>query len=236
MAKTDNLQDYLSDLADAIREKKGMTEPINAQDFASEIASIEGGGKVKRVTYLRRVGSGYIDTGVSGANNNLKIVFSYAVRTFPTGYWRMLSAYSNESTDTTRILLNKNTQILGNVNAVASGGSITATMTGYVGLINTVILEPASSSSFKLTTNGETSTKTRVKGNALNENIIIFPKTSDDVDAELYECKIYDGSTLMRHFLPCKTGEEYGLWDAVTNQFFGNAGDGQFSGETITME
>ena len=44
MAKNDNLGDYLSDIADAIRTKKGATEPINAQDFAGEIASIEGCG------------------------------------------------------------------------------------------------------------------------------------------------------------------------------------------------
>lgn len=44
MAKTDNLQDYLTDLANAIREKKGTTGLINPQDFASEIASIETGG------------------------------------------------------------------------------------------------------------------------------------------------------------------------------------------------
>lgn len=44
MAKENNLSDFLSDIASAIREKKGTTEPINAQDFASEIASIETGG------------------------------------------------------------------------------------------------------------------------------------------------------------------------------------------------
>lgn len=44
MAKSDNLKDYLVDLADAIREKKGISGPINPQDFASEIASIESGG------------------------------------------------------------------------------------------------------------------------------------------------------------------------------------------------
>ena len=43
MAKDNNLGDYLADIADSIRAKKGTTEPINAQDFASEIASIEGG-------------------------------------------------------------------------------------------------------------------------------------------------------------------------------------------------
>ena len=44
MAKTDNLTDYLIDLADGIRAKKGTTEPINPQDFRAEIESIEGGG------------------------------------------------------------------------------------------------------------------------------------------------------------------------------------------------
>jgi hypothetical protein len=44
MAKNDNLKDFLVDLADTIREKKGISGPINPQDFASEIASIESGG------------------------------------------------------------------------------------------------------------------------------------------------------------------------------------------------
>lgn len=43
MAKDNNLTDFLADVADAIREKKGTTELINPQDFASEIASIESG-------------------------------------------------------------------------------------------------------------------------------------------------------------------------------------------------
>lgn len=44
MAKNNNLTDYLTDLANAIREKKGTTDPINPQDFSAEIASIETGG------------------------------------------------------------------------------------------------------------------------------------------------------------------------------------------------
>lgn len=44
MAKNNNLKDFLTDVADAIREKKGTTEPINPQNFSSEIASIEGSG------------------------------------------------------------------------------------------------------------------------------------------------------------------------------------------------
>lgn len=41
MAKTDNLQDYLKDIADTIRTKKGTSGAINAQNFSSEIESIE---------------------------------------------------------------------------------------------------------------------------------------------------------------------------------------------------
>lgn len=43
MAKTDNLTDFMTDVANAIREKKGTTDLINPQDFSAEIASIESG-------------------------------------------------------------------------------------------------------------------------------------------------------------------------------------------------
>ena len=41
MAKTNNLSDFLTDIANSIRTKKGTTGTINAQNFSSEIASIE---------------------------------------------------------------------------------------------------------------------------------------------------------------------------------------------------
>ena len=44
MAKNNNLTDFLTDVADAIRAKKGTTAKINPQDFSSEIASIPTGG------------------------------------------------------------------------------------------------------------------------------------------------------------------------------------------------
>lgn len=44
MSKQDNLTDFLTDVADAIREKKGTTDLINPQDFSDEIRGIESGG------------------------------------------------------------------------------------------------------------------------------------------------------------------------------------------------
>lgn len=43
MAKTNNLKDFLTDLADGIRAKKGISGDINPQNFRSEVESIETG-------------------------------------------------------------------------------------------------------------------------------------------------------------------------------------------------
>lgn len=236
------LSTLMQDIADAIREKKGISEPINPQDFASEIASIEGGGGdtiggiVNRVSYLRRTNEGYINTGINGANNNLKIKIQYALRTLPTGYWSLIYAYADENTNTTRIILNKNTQVLGNINSKASGGGVTASRTSYENIIYTDVIEPTSSTTFKLNCNGVTYSKTRTSGNALDKNILIFSAGSDTIDIELYKCEIYDGDTLIRDFVPCIRGTEYGLWDVVTETFYGNNGDGEFSGDVISLQ
>ena len=44
MAKTDNLGDFLTDIANSIRTKTQTTDPINAQDFSDKILSIQTGG------------------------------------------------------------------------------------------------------------------------------------------------------------------------------------------------
>ena len=43
MSKDNNLHDFLQDVADAIKEKKGSNEPINAQNFAEEIKNLPSG-------------------------------------------------------------------------------------------------------------------------------------------------------------------------------------------------
>ena len=50
MSKADNLKDFLTDVADAIRAKKGSTDLINPQDFSSEIASLPSGLEIVDMT------------------------------------------------------------------------------------------------------------------------------------------------------------------------------------------
>lgn len=75
MAKTDNLTDFLTDVADAIREKKGTSEPINPQDFASEIASIEGGSGDDSA-----IVDGILGNTVTSLNSNATSLRAYALR------------------------------------------------------------------------------------------------------------------------------------------------------------
>lgn len=65
MSKQDNLHDFLVDIADAVREKKGTTEHINAQSLSDEIRSIDsGGGKIYSYdeTMFDINGGGYYQT------------------------------------------------------------------------------------------------------------------------------------------------------------------------------
>lgn len=66
MAKNDNLNDFLADVANAIRLKKGTSDLINPQDFSDEIASIEGGGSGggdSSIEYLDLSGVDYMIDG-----------------------------------------------------------------------------------------------------------------------------------------------------------------------------
>ena len=50
MSKADNLKDFLTDVADAIRAKKGTTDLINPQNFSAEIAALSGGLDIVEMT------------------------------------------------------------------------------------------------------------------------------------------------------------------------------------------
>ena len=70
MAKENNLKDLLTDVADAIREKKGTTDLINPQGFGEEIRSIEAGN---------RLGVTMIDDTGGGLSNVVEITISEGV-------------------------------------------------------------------------------------------------------------------------------------------------------------
>ena len=50
MSKQNNLTDFLTDVANAIRTKKGTTDLINPQNFSAEIAALSGGLEIVDMT------------------------------------------------------------------------------------------------------------------------------------------------------------------------------------------
>lgn len=85
MARIDNLNHFLADVADAIRNKKGTSGQILAKNFDSEIASISGGGEVLPVTITytfdnqiagNAKGTITLSTTDSSANGNYKLYWA----------------------------------------------------------------------------------------------------------------------------------------------------------------
>lgn len=58
MSKQDNLTDFLTDVAEAIREKKGTTEKINPQNFSEEIKNLPSEASPFAVDFGEEIASG----------------------------------------------------------------------------------------------------------------------------------------------------------------------------------
>lgn len=53
----------------------------------------------------------------------------------------------------------------------------------------------------------------------------------------LYYCRIYDGNTIIRDYIPCKNaGGAVGLYDLIGQKFYGNAGTGSFTAGPVVEQ
>lgn len=102
MADTSNLSQFLTDVASAIKNKKGTTDKIPAANFDTEILDITTGVMTKeeydrcenicdvitgnsplytKVEYIESSGTQYIDTRLKGSNNT-KIILRFCAIKF----------------------------------------------------------------------------------------------------------------------------------------------------------
>lgn len=245
-------------IADEVRTLAGVADKLNLDDMAThthdantEVGTQEnlieqirtalqgkvaaGGGSTPTAMALIRRGVGFIDTGIDGANSNLTIEVRYEFLSLPTGYWTLIRAYLNESTDSTRIIFNKETITYCCLNSIPTS-SLYSSQKRYAGVVYTDVLTPASGTNFTYTTNGARVTKARTSGNPLvGENLTLFldSASTDGVTAKVYYLKIYDGDTLVRDYVPhIDSSGECGMYDKVTQKFYGNDGGGTFEVET----
>ena len=66
--------------------------------------------------------------------------------------------------------------------------------------------------------------------NSVNSNIYIFKANgyNGETGFKCYRCKLYNGTTLVRDFIPVRVGNVGYLYDRVSGELFGNAGTGSF--------
>ena len=97
-----------------------------------------------------------------------------------------------------------------------------------VSLLNRVFTTPNGTTSVSTTTFSVGATITLFARKWTTGSVDEFSKT------RIYSCKIYDNGTLIRDFVPCLSDADgVGLFDLVSNQFYGNAGSGSFTGSEV---
>lgn len=75
----------------------------------------------------------------------------------------------------------------------------------------------------------------------VNSSIYLFAlnrygsASSSNLPAKIYSAQFSKGTTIIRNFIPVKkkSNSEYGMYDTVTKQFFGNSGTGAFTGGSV---
>lgn len=71
---------------------------------------------------------------------------------------------------------------------------------------------------------------------SISYNLVLFANNraggiQEKTTMALYYCRIFDGDTLLRDYIPCiNASGSVGLYDFVGRQFYGNAGTGAFTG------
>lgn len=96
MARTDNLTNFLTDVANAIRSKKGTSELIQASSFDTEIESIEAGGGIATGLEYNSIDSDGFPL----------VVTTNGLTQIPNGFFRNVNQNNGQFTRTTKINLN----------------------------------------------------------------------------------------------------------------------------------
>lgn len=186
----------------------------------------------QRVEYIRSTGDGgqWIDTGVPGENSNLRIDVSYMWDVVPAGgsYQNIINAYISETSNCTRILQYGAgcTYVDVNIRANRSIAYRGARVAG------TRYNESLTRTYYDV--NGERLVLPEtVTGSSNDRNLHLFSSSKHSAFAKslrLYNCKLYDGNTIVRDFVPCyrKIDKVAGLYDVVNDVFYSNGGTGSF--------
>ena len=232
MARTDTLGHFLTDVADAIREKKGTSSLILASSFDTEIESISGGGQSYRlpdeyqeVEYIETSGTQYINSGYY-ANGNSQFEFKITYKTNAgvpfgayNGSWQTGYGYyhNNTSSNSEYVHYYSNAQ-------TSQQGSQNTTQEIIINKGNVKV-------------NGITTYTTPYNTFTIDYPTYVLAgnwagtRAEQPIACKLYYFTIKESNELKREFIPCyrKSDSVIGMYDLENNTFYTNAGTGSFT-------
>ena len=218
------------DILKAKMESYGYTVP-NYKKI--ELPYPSTGGKVHlpdgylELSYIESTGTQYIDTGFSATSTNIRVVCD----------WQYTKAPSDDS------IFGSQAGGAYSVVPYAYSSTILAYYVGKTGALNksTVAANArylldltANAGTLTTTLNGSTATATYTQPFESAYSIYVFANNSSGsamqkTNAKLYSMQIYDNGTLVRNYVPCiNPFGDVGLFDVVSQQFYGNSGTGAF--------
>ena len=178
--------------------------------------------------YLESDSTAYIDTGISGGNDNLAINVMFLISKFvANGY--VYANFIESGYNVTRLkLYNDQTQLNASLNIINTNNytiytsGIGKKMTIYQDM-NQIVVDGVGYVA-----------PNRDSGKINTANITLFNRSIEnpvyrDIGLRVYSMQILDNGNLIRDFIPVL--DPYGvpcMYDRVTNEFFYNQGTGQF--------
>ena len=182
-----------------------------------------------QLDYIESTGTQYIDTGYKPTNlTEIEISFylnGVAVETSSSQQLCLFGCYDNN-----------NWWLLGNYKVaddmfgefIWAGGKASANLLGYskqkISFINGIYTDSS----------GNTKTVNISTSKTSQQNLYIMARNKNGnaeqyFNGKIYTFKMWESNVLIRNYIPCKNANnEIGLYDLITNTFYGNSGTGTF--------
>lgn len=227
-AALEALKSRLESYGYAIADYQALKVPhVKPESVTPDAPSVQLPDGYIQLEYIESTGTQYVDTVFKPTTENMRVVCDVAYTASPNG----VCLYGAQTASTTFPITvgadgNNPTFFVG-----SSLRLLTQTMN-----VNTRYVLDAHAKNGTLTVSLDDVTSTANYSGSLAKtlNLALFGNNNNGTtttcsSARLYSCQIYDNETLVRDFVPCvsPTGD-VGLFDVVTQQFYGNAGTGLF--------
>lgn len=196
------------------------------------------------VEYIETDGTAYINTGIIGADPRSMEIRCVVKRR--GDFILAASTGAENATNFTMLYISNNADVAGIGHYYFYSGGFPSVQdsieNGTPFIARCAMKKGAQSMSVKMDGASDYTTVTKMQNTAINtgRTMYLFGVNTGGNPApassgtRVYYCKIYSDNsfvTLVRDFIPCIYQGEYGMWDKVSDTFFGNAAaSGAFTG------